>query len=56
LVGSQRLLVRCFLDNVRGQAVARAAGFVPEPPPRRPVWFCNSDAMSQICRLWLVKQ
>ena len=55
LVGSQRLLVRCFQANVRGQAVARAAGFVPEPPPRRSVWFRNSDAPNQICRLWLVK-
>ena len=54
-VGSQRLLVRCYLSNVRGQAVARAAGFVPEPPPRRPVWFRNSDALGQICRFWLVK-
>ena len=55
LVGSQRLLVRCFQANVRGQAVARATGFVPEPPPRRSVWFRNSDAPNQICRLWLVK-
>ena len=54
-VGSQRLLVRCFLNNERGQAVARAVGFVPEPPPRRPVWFRASDALSQICRFWLVK-
>lgn len=54
-VGSQRLLVRCFFSNERGQAVARAVGFVPEPPPRRPVWFRNSDAMSQICRLWLAR-
>ena len=54
-VGSQRLLVRCYQSNVRGQAVARAAGFVPEPPPRRPVWFRNSDALSQICRFWLVR-
>lgn len=54
-VGSQRLLVRCYLDNERGQAVARAAGFVPEPPPRRPVWFRNSDALGNICRLWLVR-
>ena len=55
-VGSQQLLVRCYLNNARGQAVARAAGFVPEPPPRRPAWFRNSNAMSQICRLWLVKR
>ncbi|GAA4044093.1 GNAT family protein [Hymenobacter glaciei] len=56
VVGSQRLLVRCYQNNVRGQAVARAAGFVPEPPPRRSVWFRNSDALNQICRFWLVKQ
>ena len=55
-VGSQRLLVRCYLSNVRGQAVARAVGFAPEPPPRHPVWFRNSDAISQICRFWLVKE
>ena len=54
-VACQRLLVRCFLSNARGQAVARAVGFVPEPPPRRPVWFRNSDALSHICRFWLVK-
>ncbi|MDO7845358.1 GNAT family N-acetyltransferase [Hymenobacter sp. M29] len=54
-VGSQRLLVRCFLSNERGQAVARAIGFQPEPPPKRPVWFRNSDAMSQIRRFWLVR-
>ena len=54
-VGSQRLLVRCYQSNVRGQAVARAAGFVPEPPPRSSVWFRNSDALSHICRFWLVK-
>lgn len=52
-VGSHRLLVRCFLSNVRGQAVARAAGFEPEPPPKRPMWFRNSDALSYICRFWL---
>ena len=55
VVGSQRLLVRCFQANVRGQAVARAAGFVPEPPPRRPVWVRNADALSNIRRFWLVK-
>jgi ribosomal-protein-alanine N-acetyltransferase len=54
-VGSQRLLVRCFLSNTRGQAVARAIGFEPEPEPKRPMWFRNSDALSQICRFWLVK-
>ena len=52
-VGSQRLLVRCFLGNQRGQAVARDVGFVPEPPPKRPMWFRNSDALSQILRFWL---
>lgn len=54
-VGSQRLLVRCFLTNEKGQAVARAVGFMPEPPPRRPIWFRNSDALSRICRLWLAR-
>ncbi|MET4076674.1 GNAT family N-acetyltransferase [Hymenobacter sp. UYCo722] len=55
LVGSRRLLVRCYHDNVRGQAVARAMGFVAEPPPSRPVWFRNADALSQIRRFWLAK-
>lgn len=54
-VGCQRLLVRCFLSNARGQAVARAVGFEPEPAPKRPMWFRNSDALSQICRFWLAK-
>ena len=54
-VGSQRLLVRCFQGNERGQAVARAIGFQPEPPPRRPLWFRNSDSMSQIRRFWLAR-
>ena len=54
-VGSQRLLVRCYLSNERGQAVARAAGFVPEPPPPRRVWFRNSYALGQICRFWLAR-
>jgi RimJ/RimL family protein N-acetyltransferase len=53
LLDRQRLLVRCFLSNERGQAVARAVGFVAEPPPKRPLWFRNSDALSRICRLWL---
>jgi len=54
-LGSQRLLVRCFVSNERGQAVARAVGFQAEPPPKRPLWFRNSDAMSRICRLWLAR-
>ncbi|MBF9239163.1 GNAT family N-acetyltransferase [Hymenobacter sp. BT683] len=52
-VGSQRLLIRCYADNERGQAVARAAGFVLEIPPKRPGWFRNSDAVSNIRRFWL---
>ncbi|GAB3721791.1 GNAT family protein [Hymenobacter agri] len=55
-VGCQRLLVRCFRSNARGQAVACAVGFAPEPPPRSPLWFRNSDALSHICRFWLLKQ
>ncbi len=52
-VGSQRLLIRCYADNGRGQAVARAAGFQPEPPASRSFWFRNSDALNNICRYWL---
>ena len=54
-VGSQRLLVRCYADNVRGQAVARAVGFQPEPPPKRPFWLRNADALGNIRRFWLTR-
>ena len=53
VVGSQRLLVRCFADNTRGQAVARALGFEPEVLPKRPFWFRNTDALNNIHRFWL---
>ena len=52
-VGSQRLLIRCYADNERGQAVARALGFQLETSPRRPLWFRNADAVGNICRFWL---
>jgi ribosomal-protein-alanine N-acetyltransferase len=42
VVGAQRLLIRCFADNTRGQAVARALGFAPEIAPALPKtlpWF-----------------
>jgi ribosomal-protein-alanine N-acetyltransferase len=55
LLNCQRLLVRCFLNNERGQAVARAMGFQAEPPPKRPLWFRNSDTLGHICRLWLAR-
>lgn len=32
-VRAVRLLIRCYADNVRGQAVARAQGFEPTPAP-----------------------
>ncbi len=54
-VGSQRLLIRCYVDNARGQAVARAAGFQPEASPKRPTWFRNSDAAGNIRRFWLAR-
>jgi ribosomal-protein-alanine N-acetyltransferase len=54
-VGSQKLLIRCFVDNTRGQAVARAAGFRPEAPPKRPQWFRASDHTSNIRRFWLAR-
>ena len=54
-VGSQRLLIRCYADNTRGQAVARAAGFQPEAQPKRPLWFRNSDAVSNIRRFLLAR-
>lgn len=52
-VGGQRLLIRCYADNARGQAVARAAGFQLETPPKRPHWFRNADAVGNIRRFWL---
>ena len=55
-VGCQRLLIRCYLDNERGQAVARAIGFEPEIPPKRSPWFRNSDAVGNISRFWLSRE
>lgn len=55
-VGSQRLLIRCYADNARGQAVADALGFVAEVPPKRPHWFRNGDELSRIRRYWLVRE
>ncbi|WP_310392460.1 GNAT family N-acetyltransferase [Hymenobacter sp.] len=52
-VGSKGLLIRCYADNIRGQAVARAAGFQPEPAPKRPLWFQNSDTLGNVRRFWL---
>jgi ribosomal-protein-alanine N-acetyltransferase len=54
-VGSQRLLIRCFADNARGQAVARAGGFRLEAPPKRSHWFRNADAVGNIRRFWLTR-
>ena len=54
-VGSQRLLIRCYASNERGQAVAHALGFVAEPPPKRTSWFRNSDALGNIYRFWLAR-
>jgi len=52
-VGSQRLLIRCYADNERGQAVARALGFAYEASPKRPLWFRNTDTVGNIRRFWL---
>lgn len=49
-VASRRLLIRCFADNARGQAVALAAGFRPEKPAPCRAWFRNADAVSRIQR------
>jgi ribosomal-protein-alanine N-acetyltransferase len=40
-VEAQRLLIRCFADNKRAQAVARALGFTPQGPeePKQPAWL-----------------
>jgi ribosomal-protein-alanine N-acetyltransferase len=53
-VGSLRLLIRCYDHNARGQAVARAVGFQPEPLPKRTAWFRNSDQLGNIRRFVLV--
>jgi len=47
-VASRRLLIRCFADNARGQAVALAAGFRMEKPATRHAWFRNADAIGRI--------
>ena len=54
-VGSQRLLIRCYAENERGQAVARAIGFQPEIAPKRPLWFRNADAVGDIRRFLLTR-
>ncbi|OGX81777.1 GNAT family N-acetyltransferase [Hymenobacter glacialis] len=54
-VGSQRLLIRCYADNERGQAVARSAGFQSEAPPKRTVWFRNADSVANIQRFVLTR-
>jgi ribosomal-protein-alanine N-acetyltransferase len=40
-VEAQRLLIRCFANNERAQAVARALGFTPQGPekPEQPAWL-----------------
>lgn len=54
-VGCQRLLIRCYADNLRGQAVAQAVGFQPEAWSKRAHWFRSSDAVGNICRFWLAR-
>lgn len=49
-VASRRLLIRCFADNARGQAVALATGFHLEKPVTRRAWFRNADAVGRIQR------
>ena len=54
-VGSQRLLIRCYVDNERGQAVAHSAGFVLDAQPKRAIWFRNADNMTNIRRFVLAR-
>jgi RimJ/RimL family protein N-acetyltransferase len=54
-VGVQKLLIRCYADNLPGQKVALAAGFVAEQPPRRLPWFRASDAVGNIRRFVLLR-
>ena len=52
-VAVANLLIRCFADNARGQAVAQAVGFCQETTPTRFAWFRNTDGLSNIRRFWL---
>ena len=52
-VAAGSLLIRCFADNVRGQAVAQAVGFRQEAAPPRFAWFRNADKLSNIRRFLL---
>jgi ribosomal-protein-alanine N-acetyltransferase len=45
------LLIRCFADNARGQAVAQAVGFAVQSLPRRPRWFNPEVVPDNIVRL-----
>jgi len=38
-LGAQQLLIRCFADNLRGQAVARALGFAAQKLPEAAGWL-----------------
>ena len=38
-LGIQQLLIRCFANNLRGQAVARALGFAAQKLPGAPGWL-----------------
>ena len=50
-VGSQRLLVRCFQGNERGQAVARAVGFQGRAAAQRPAGFATPTYEQYLPRL-----
>ena len=49
-VGARQLLIRCFADNDRGQAVALGAGFRLEAPSKRFGWFRKTDGVDLIRR------
>ncbi len=49
-VRARQLLIRCFADNDRGQAVALGAGFRAEAPPKRFGWFRTTDGVDLIRR------
>lgn len=38
-LGTQQLLIRCFANNLRGQAVARALGFTAQKLPKNSGWL-----------------
>jgi RimJ/RimL family protein N-acetyltransferase len=54
-LGLPSLAVRCFADNKRGQAVARAIGFQEEATPKKSFWFGSPHTPANIVRFTLFR-